>query len=83
MDRLLERYLKLVRGVDWRTPGYTVREEWKRDMMKIRAGKIAWVYEKKLKEGKGGAGGKEVLGGRNEKGRTSEKRRMVEGKIGV
>jgi len=41
-------------GLDWRTPGYMVREETDRWMMRGRAGKRAWSYEEKLKEGRGG-----------------------------
>ena len=38
MERLQERFMKWVLGVDRCTPGYMVREEMQRGMMKGRAG---------------------------------------------
>lgn len=40
-------------GLDWRTPGYMVREEVERWMMRGRAGKRAWEFEKRLEEERG------------------------------
>ena len=37
--------------MDWRTPGYMIRKEVKRDKMRTRAGRRAWKYEKKLRKG--------------------------------
>lgn len=34
-------------------PGYMVREECKREKMRIRAAKRAWGFENKLRSGKG------------------------------
>lgn len=33
-------------GVDWRTPGYMIREELKRDKLGGRAVRRAWNFEK-------------------------------------
>lgn len=41
-------------GVDRCTPGYLVREEMQRELLRGRAGLRAWRYEKKLIERKGG-----------------------------
>ena len=54
VECLQERYVRWVLGVDWCTPGYMVREELQRDMLKGRAGMRAWNYERKLEEGQGG-----------------------------
>jgi len=39
MERLEERYLKWIFGLDSKTPGYIVREEVKRNKLRERAGK--------------------------------------------
>lgn len=54
VERLEERYLRWVLGVDRRTPGYLVREELQREKIKERAGRRAWGFKKRLEEGKGG-----------------------------
>ena len=41
-------------GVDRSTPGYMIREELQRGMLKGGAGMRAWGYDRKLEEGKGG-----------------------------
>src|SRR5580765_4268653 len=53
LERLQERYLRWVLGVDWGTPGYMIREELQRDKLRGRAGKRAWGFERRLEEGKG------------------------------
>jgi hypothetical protein len=53
MERLEERYLRWVFGLDSKTPGYIVREEIKRNKLRERAGRRAWGFEKRLEEGKG------------------------------
>jgi len=53
MERLEERYLRWVFGLDSKTPGYIVREEVKRNKLRERAVKRAWGFEKRLEEGKG------------------------------
>src|SRR5436190_13640875 len=54
MEKLEERYLRWVLGVDGRTPGYMVREELQREKLRTRAGKRAWGFEKRMEEGRGG-----------------------------
>lgn len=73
MERLEERYLKWVLGVDTRTLGYLVREELQREKLRIRAGRKAKNYERQLEEGKGS-----VLA---RKCRKEMKERFREGKI--
>ena len=51
VEAVHERYLRWVLGVERYTPGYLVREELQRGVLKGRAGLRAWVYEKKLEEG--------------------------------
>ena len=53
IERVQEKYLRWVLGVEWRTPGYMVREESKRDKMRLRMGRRAVRYEEKLEEGEG------------------------------
>lgn len=53
VERVEERYLRWVLGVEGRTPGYLVREEMQRDKLEGRAGKRAWSFEERLEEGKG------------------------------
>ena len=54
VERLQDRFLRWVMGVDRSTPGYMVREELQREKLKGRAGLRAWRYERKLEEGGGG-----------------------------
>jgi len=53
IERVEERFLRWVLGVDARTPGYLVREEVKREKLRERAGNRAWRFEKRLEEGRG------------------------------
>lgn len=39
--------------MDGRTPGYLMREELQREKLRGRAGKRAWAFENRLREGKG------------------------------
>jgi len=55
IERIEERYLRWLLGVERRTPGYMVREELKRDKLRGRAGRRAWGFEKRLEEGRGGS----------------------------
>ncbi|XP_036145342.1 uncharacterized protein LOC118646472 [Monomorium pharaonis] len=54
VERLQERYLRWMLGVERSVPGYMIREELQRDRLEGRAGMRAWGYEKKLEEGGGG-----------------------------
>ncbi|XP_071578809.1 uncharacterized protein [Temnothorax nylanderi] len=53
IERMHERYIRWTLGLDWSTPGYMIREETKRDRMRVSAGKRAMKYEEKLEWGKG------------------------------
>jgi len=55
IERIEERYLRWLLGMERRTPGYMVREELKRDKLRGRAGRRAWGFEKRLEEGRGGS----------------------------
>ena len=48
-----ERFLKWVFGVEKRIPGYLVKKEIQREMMRSRAGRRAWSFEERLDMGKG------------------------------
>jgi hypothetical protein len=75
IERLEERYLRWVLGVDGRTPGYMVREELQREKLRGRAGRRAWSFEKRLEEGKGSELARECLEemkGRWRKGKVRE-----------
>lgn len=53
VERLHERFLRWVLGVENRTPGYMIREELKREKIRSRAGRRAWRYERGWKRGEG------------------------------
>ncbi|KMQ92436.1 hypothetical protein RF55_7565 [Lasius niger] len=55
LERLQERYLRWVLGVEWGTPGYMIKKKLQRDKLRGKAGKRAWAwgFEKRLKEGRG------------------------------
>lgn len=53
MERLEERYLRWVLGVDGRVPGYMIREKLQRDKLRGIAGRRAWGCDKRLESGKG------------------------------
>ncbi|XP_024868138.1 golgin subfamily A member 6-like protein 6 [Temnothorax curvispinosus] len=54
VESIHERYIRWIFGLNWRTPGYMVRDEVEREKMRGRASKRAWKFEKKLEEGNGG-----------------------------
>lgn len=53
MKAVQERAIRWILGVEWRTPGYIVREEVGRGKLRIRAARRAWDFEEKLAKGKG------------------------------
>jgi len=54
MEKLEEKYLRWILGVDSKTPWYLVREELQREKLRGRAGGRAWSFERRLEEGRGG-----------------------------
>jgi len=54
IERVQERYMRWVLGLDGRTPGYMVREEGKREKMRTRLERRAMGYEERLEKGGGG-----------------------------
>ncbi|XP_039312991.1 uncharacterized protein LOC120359478 [Solenopsis invicta] len=69
VERLHERYLRWVLGVEGRT-GYLVREETQREKLRGRAGKRVWGFEERLEGGGGKLVSKDVFGrveGKDEK----------------
>ncbi|KMQ86815.1 hypothetical protein RF55_14106 [Lasius niger] len=50
VERLQERYLRWVMGVDWGTPGYMVMEELQRDKLRGRMGRRAWGMRRLVEE---------------------------------
>jgi len=66
IERLQDRFLKWLLGVESFVPGYMIiedmiREELQRDLLRGRAGMGAWSYENKLRDGKGGELARECL----------------------
>lgn len=53
MERLADRYLRWVLGVDNKILRYMVREKLQRENVRGRAGARAWRFKKKMVEGKG------------------------------
>jgi hypothetical protein len=47
VERVQEKYLRWLAGVDRETPGYVVREECKRNKLRVKAGKRAEKFENK------------------------------------
>lgn len=54
--------------VNERTPGYLVREELRRELMRSRTARKTWGFEKRLEKGREGVD-KEMLGRDKKKGR--------------
>lgn len=61
IERMQERYMRWVMSLDWVTPAYMVREERKREKLRMRAAKRAWRFEEKLREGGGNFWARECL----------------------
>lgn len=51
IERLHDRFFRWVLGVQRSTPGYMVREELQREMLKGKVGMRVWVFKRKLEEG--------------------------------
>jgi hypothetical protein len=45
-----EKYLRALVGVDREMPGYIVSEEWKRNRLRVKAGKRAAKFDDKMDE---------------------------------
>ena len=61
IEKCQDMYFKWTIELDRNTPNYLVREETKRDLLKIAAGKRAVKYEKKIRSQEGSAILKECL----------------------
>lgn len=53
MERLEESFISWVLGVERSTPGYMVREEIQREKKRGKAGRRAWNFEERLRQGRG------------------------------
>lgn len=73
MEKLQERYMRWVLKVDGRIPGYMIREEGKRE--KMRLGSRAVRYKKKLEKG-------EVVNGRANAGRRLRRKGKIASRDG-
>jgi len=51
-EKIEERYLKWILGVDVKTPSYLVREELQRQRLRGRAERRAWAFKKRMEEGR-------------------------------
>lgn len=45
-EKYKEIYIRWVLGLEYRTPGYLVREKSERDKLRIKAGRKAWNFER-------------------------------------
>lgn len=52
IERLQDRYLRWVLGVEYRTPGYMLREELQKDKLRTRAREEALGFKRRLAEGR-------------------------------
>lgn len=50
IERCQDKFIKWTLGLDWNTPSYMVREETKRQLLRIEAGKRAVKFEEKIRE---------------------------------
>lgn len=62
MEKLEEMYLRWVMRLDSRTPKYIVREEMRKGKLRERAGRRAWRFERRLREGREGELARNCLG---------------------
>jgi len=53
-EAIQEKYLRWVLGLEWNTPGYIVREELKRNKMRVETGWRAGRWEERIQKGEGG-----------------------------
>jgi hypothetical protein len=53
VEKMQEKYLRGMLGVDRETPGYVVREECKRNSLRVKEGKRAAKFENKMDGRKG------------------------------
>lgn len=53
LERLEEKYMKWILGVEGGNTVVYMREEFQREKIRVRAGRRAWGFEKRLGEGKG------------------------------
>jgi hypothetical protein len=52
VERVQEKYLRWVLGMERETPGYIVKEECNRNRLRVKVGKRAAKFEDKMKEKK-------------------------------
>ena len=52
IEAVQERYVRWILGVDRHTPGYLVRDEVKREKLRIHAGQRSWRHEKEVRKKK-------------------------------
>jgi len=69
-----EKYIRCVLGIEYEIPGYLV---------KIKAGRRAWNFEKRRKEGKGSKLARECWKEMKERRERGKVIRMGEGKAGI
>ncbi|KYN04961.1 hypothetical protein ALC62_04156 [Cyphomyrmex costatus] len=72
VEALQEKYLRWILGVDRVTPGYIVREELRRNKLRIETGWRAGRYEERLEKGEGGEIGKRCMLERRKNEREGE-----------
>lgn len=56
LEKLQERFLRWMMGLERRTPGYMVRKELQREKLRTRAGRRTWGFEERLREREEAAG---------------------------
>ena len=75
VESLQEKYLRWILGLERHTPGYIVREEIRRDKVRVESGVRAGRFEEKLERGKGGELGEVCM---REKRKNERETRMDE-----
>jgi len=73
IEALQEKYLRWILGVKRCTPGYIVREELKRNKMRVETGWRAGRFEERIQKGEGGEIGRESIVERRKEEREKRK----------
>ncbi|KYN38116.1 hypothetical protein ALC56_07516 [Trachymyrmex septentrionalis] len=73
IEALQEKYLRWILGVKSCTPGYIVREELKRNKMRVETGWRAGRFEERIQKGEGGEIGRESIVERRKEEREKRK----------
>ncbi|KYN42053.1 hypothetical protein ALC56_03522 [Trachymyrmex septentrionalis] len=81
VEAIHEKYLKWILGLEKVTPGYIVREELKRNKLRVETGWRAGKFEEKLEKGEGGKFGKMCMIEKRKSEREKDRREWTKESI--